>query len=551
MSNSKDTAKNTNKKGAVTKTTTAANSEIHRIGHLIKEIRVRRGFTQTQFAEKLETSQSAVARIESGEQNLTIEQISKISEALGHPLVHMSENWSDDFRVRGGRQLKGSIETNSSKNGAMGLLCAALLNKGVTTLHNIPHIEEVHRLIEVFESVGVKTKWLDEAEKNLSDKNTTPKTNTSYTKSKSLEIRTPEDGKWTFEKLDVPAAKKMRTTLMMIGPLIHRLKKFYIPHSGGCNMGERTINAHRLAFEALGVHIETKDDKYEIDASKIHAGELVMYEASDTATENIFMGASLIPKTSTIHFAQENYMVQDVVGFLRACGARIERESISTVHITGVSEINKNIEYWNSEDPIESMAFITAAIVTKSTLTITRCPIDFIRLELYKLELMGLQYTSSTEYVSNNGFTKLVDITIKPSTLIAPKDKIHPLPYPGINVDNLPFFVPICTQAEGTTLINDWMWENRAIYFTELNRLGANVTLADPHRVFIQGPTQLKAAQIVCPPALRPSMIIFLAMLGAPGTSILRNVYSINRGYEDIAERLNAIGADIERITNI
>ena len=101
------------------------------------------------------------------------------------------------------------------------------------------------------------------------------------------------------------------------------------------------------------------------------------------------------------------------------------------------------------------------------------------------------------------------------------------------------------------TLINDWMWENRAVYFTELNRLGANISLADPHRVFIQGPTPLKAAQIVCPPALRPSMIIFLAMLGAPGTSVLRNVYSINRGYENIAERLNAIGAGIERITDI
>src|SRR5690606_10032763 len=120
------------------------------------------------------------------------------------------------------------------------------------------------------------------------------------------------------------------------------------------------------------------------------------------------------------------------------------------------------------------------------------------------------------------------------------------LPYPGINTDNLPFFVPIATQTEGTTLIHDWMWENRAIYFTELNRLGANVVLADPHRVFITGPTKLKGAQVVCPPALRPAMIILIAMLAAEGESILRNVYSINRGYEDVAKRLNSIGADIE-----
>jgi UDP-N-acetylglucosamine 1-carboxyvinyltransferase len=140
----------------------------------------------------------------------------------------------------------------------------------------------------------------------------------------------------------------------------------------------------------------------------------------------------------------------------------------------------------------------------------------------------------------------LVDITVYPSKLKAPADKIHALPYPGINSDNLPFFVPIATLAEGQTLIHDWMWENRAIYFTELNRLGAQITLADPHRAFITGPTKLKAAQVVCPPALRPAMIILIAMLAAPGTSILRNVYSISRGYEDVAARLNSIGAKIE-----
>lgn len=525
------------------KSTAGATKNIHRIGHLIKEIRVRRGLTQSQFAEKMQTSQSAVARIESGEQNLSIEQIEKISDVLGHPLVHMSHNVSDDFRIRGGKELKGSIRTNPSKNGAMGLLCAALLNKGVTTLHYIPRIEEVNRLLEVFGSIGVKTRWLSPSSEGSNG--------SSLQESQSVEIRTPQDGEWSFDKLDIEAAKKMRTTLMMIGPLVHRLKTFFIPHSGGCSMGERTINAHRLAFEALGISVNTKNERYEVDGTGVKAGTLTMYEASDTATENIFMAASLIPKKTTIHFAQENYMVQDVIGFLRVCGVKIERENISTVHVTGVQEIRESIEYWNSEDPIESMAFVTAAIMTKSTLTVTHCPIDFIRLELYKLELMGQKMDIGKEYFSKNGFTKLVDIVVKKSALVAPKDKLHPLPYPGINVDNLPFFVPICTQAEGTTLINDWMWENRALYFTELNRLGANITLADPHRVFVQGVTPLKAAQIVCPPALRPSMIIFLAMLGAPGTSTLRNVYSINRGYENIAERLNALGADIERITDI
>jgi len=167
-----------------------------------------------------------------------------------------------------------------------------------------------------------------------------------------------------------------------------------------------------------------------------------------------------------------------------------------------------------------------------------------------KLEKMGLKYKKSKIYLAKNDHTKLCDITILPSKLTALHDKIHASAYPGINSDNLPFFVPIASVAKGTTLIHDWMWENRAIYFVELNRLGTNITLADQHRVLVQGPTELKGNQVVCPPALRPATIVLVAMLGAKGTSILRNVYSINRGYENIAERLNKIGAEIEILNN-
>ena len=151
----------------------------------------------------------------------------------------------------------------------------------------------------------------------------------------------------------------------------------------------------------------------------------------------------------------------------------------------------------------------------------------------------------SKVYASKNGRTKLVDITVMPSKLTAPHDKIHTQPFPGLQNDNLPFFVPIATQATGTTLIHDWTWENRAIYFTEINRLGADIKLVDPHRAFVTGPTKLKGSQIVSPPALRPTAVILISMLAAEGTSVLRNVYSINRGYEEIAKRLNSIGAKV------
>ncbi|MBX4215842.1 UDP-N-acetylglucosamine 1-carboxyvinyltransferase, partial [Candidatus Parcubacteria bacterium] len=271
----------------------------------------------------------------------------------------------------------------------------------------------------------------------------------------------------------------------------------------------------------------------------------------DTATNNILMAAALIPATTVIRFAPPNYQVQELCFFLEKMGVKIEGIGTTTLTVHGIGKFEGPLEYHNSEDPIESMMFIAAAATTRSKLEIRRAPIEFLSVELLKLEKMGLKFKISKPYASYNGRTKLADIVVSPSNLHALSDKIHALPYPGINTDNLPFFVPIATQAKGTTLIHDWMWENRAVYFTELNRLGAQVTLADPHRVFITGPTKLRGGQVVCPPALRPAMIILIAMLAAEGTSILRNVYSINRGYEEIAARLNSIGADIQVLGGI
>lgn len=316
-------------------------------------------------------------------------------------------------------------------------------------------------------------------------------------------------------------------------------------------MGNRTIAAHRYGLEELGVSITTRESHYAVSSRRLHAADIVMYEAGDTATNNVLMAAALIPGTTTIRFAPPNYQVQELCFFLETLGVTIEGIGTTTLTVHGIRSCDKTITYHNSEDPIESMMFVAAAVTTKSTLTITRCPIDFLSVELLKLEKMGLKYKKTAPYLAANGRTKLVDLTIKPSALSALPDKIHALPYPGINSDNLPFFVPIAAITKGTTLIHDWMWENRAIYFTEFNRLGARVDLADPHRVFVNGPATLKAAQIVCPPALRPAMIILIGMLAADGVSYLRNVYSINRGYEEIAERLNAIGAKIEVLRGI
>jgi UDP-N-acetylglucosamine 1-carboxyvinyltransferase len=193
------------------------------------------------------------------------------------------------------------------------------------------------------------------------------------------------------------------------------------------------------------------------------------------------------------------------------------------------------------------MFFISAAVTTNSHITIKRVPIDWIALELFKLKVMGLSFKASKRYPAANDVTELVDLEINKhnGNLIAPLEKLHPNLWPGINPDNIPYFVPIVAVAKGRTLIHDWMFENRAIYYTELTKIGANIELADPHRIYIQGPTTFTKADVVCPPALRPASLLLIGMLAAEGISILRNVYTINRGYEDLAERLNSLGAKI------
>ncbi len=490
------------------------------IGHLIKELRERQNITQAEFAKKLKTKQSAIARIESGEQNLTTDMITKISNALDTSLVTLSTG-AINFEIEGGHKLSGSITTRTSKNGAMGIICASLLNKSKTIIKNVPKIEEVYRMVEVLESIGVSIKWNDT----------------------DLEI---EPRKINLKKMDIKAAEKTRSIIMLIGPLIHLLPKFSLPQPGGCNLGSRTVKPHLYALEKLGVNIETKQNKYEISADNLSPNEIILYESGDTVTENIIMAAAKVPGKTVIKYASANYMGQEICFYLEKCGVKIEGIGTTTITVHGVKEINTPITYYLSEDPIESMFFIATAIVTKSKLNIKRCPIDFLELELLKLEKMGLKYTKTAVYKSENMETNLVDLTIYSSALTALEEKIHPSVYPGINMDNLPFFAIIATQAEGTTLIHDWPYEKRVIHIKDIDKLGADTNLVDTHRLYITGITKLKPAEIICPPALRPAAILLVGMLGAQGKSILRNVYSINRGYEDIAERLNAIGAKIK-----
>ena len=506
------------------------------IGETIEQMRLEKGWTQGELGAAVGSSQSAIHRIEKGGQNISLPMVKKISEALGSQILSINDSASQSFKIRGGKELSGEITINTSKNAAVGLLCAALLNTGKTTLHRVARIEEVFRIIEVLESIGVKCHWTN--------------------RHRDLEIISPRELK--LDQMDIEAARKTRSIIMFLGPLLHRYKKFEIPYAGGCSLGTRTVEPHIKALESFGLNVDAqcKSGFYNVEVNqhtlkKYTDRYIVLVERGDTVTENVLMAAALSPGKTTIVGASPNYMVQDVCFFLEKLGVRISGIGTTTLVVRGRSYINEDVDYNVSEDPIEAMSFIAAALVTHSEIRILRAPIEFLEIELEVLKSMGMRFDKSAEYTSANGRTRLVDLIIKKSDLVAPVDKIHPMPFPGLNIDNLPFFSVIAAVAEGRTMIHDWVFENRAIYTTELANLNVKVELLDAHRMYIEGPTNWRPAELVAPQALRPAVVILIGMLAAPGTSILRNVYPINRGYQDFAARLRHLGADIAPMTGI
>ncbi len=502
-----------------------------RIGSLIRDARRHKQMTQSDLAEALGTSQSAVVRIEQGQQNLSLEMLARIGESLDSEFVSLGHSGPQHLRIVGGTKLHGSIDVKTSKNAAVALLCASLLNRGRTTLRSLARIEEVNRILEVLGSIGVRTRWLPD--------------------SSDLEITPPD--RLDLAGIDVEAARRTRTVIMFLGPLLHDYPTFQLPYAGGCDLGTRTVEPHMSALRSFGLDVQATRGFYEATVDRtVHSRRpIVLTERGDTVTENVLLAAARHEGVTVIRNASPNYMVQDLCFFLEKLGVKIEGIGTTTLTVHGVAEIDTDVEYSPSEDPIEAMSLLAAAVVTDSTITIRRVPIEFMEIELATLEGMGMRHEISEEYRSANGHTRLVDLTTVPGPLHAPIDKIHPLPFPGLNIDNLPFFALIAAQAEGTTMLHDWVYDNRAIYLTELTKVGARVQLLDPHRVLIEGPTRWRAAEVMCPPALRPGVVVLLAMLAARGTSVLRNVYVINRGYEDLADRLNALGATIEVFRDI
>ena len=280
------------------------------IGETIEQLRTEKGWTQDELADKVGSSQSAIHRIEKGGQNISLEMIKKLSVA---------------FRIKGGKELKGEITVNTSKNAAVALLCASLLNTGKTTLHRVARIEEVFRIIEVLESIGVKCRWIN--------------------RRRDLEIISPRELK--LDEMNIEAARRTRSIIMFLGPLLHRYQAFELPYAGGCSLGVRTIEPHLQALKSFGLTVDAECHSgfYEVkvDHAALHKNRdryIVLTERGDTVTENVLLAAALAPGKTTIVGASPNYMVQDVCFFLEKLGVKISGIGTTRLVIQGRPTIN-------------------------------------------------------------------------------------------------------------------------------------------------------------------------------------------------------------------
>lgn len=428
------------------------------------------------------------------------------------------------YRIRGGKPLKGNITVSTAKNSAVAILCASVMVRNKVILQDMPRIQEVDRILELLASINVRHEWLDD---------------------RTLAIDSSKPIK--MANIDKDACMRTRSSLMLLGALAGHVSSYKLYKTGGCKLGERTVRPHMYALQQFGVSAVSKATHYEVKNKPLKAQDIVMYESGDTPTENAVMAAVLAPGKTTIKFASSNYMVQDLCHFLVAAGAKIDGIGTTTLTIRGVKKL-KAVSYSIMPDPIVAMTWISLGITTGSAITVKSAPIQFLELELEKLRVMGQTFSLSKRKKSKSGNFDVVDITLKKSTLKALPDKVYGRPFPGLNIDNLPFFIPILTQAKGRTLVHDWVYENRAIYYMELQKLGAKLFLVDPHRVFVEGKTALKANELMCPAAIRPAMAVLIAMIAAKGESVLRNCYTIERGYEHLVPTLQSLGVDIEPI---
>ena len=431
------------------------------------------------------------------------------------------------FEIRGGRSLKGTITPQGAKNEALQVLCAVLLTKEPVTLQNVPDIADVNALIEVLQDMGVGI--------------SRPESNTIILQADNID---PEYfNTATFRK----KSGKLRGTVMLAGSMLARFRKAYIPQPGGDKIGRRRLDTHILGFEKLGVACtyDSENQLFSMQADKLTGANMLLEEPSVTGTANMLMAAVLAEGTTTIYNAACEPYVQQLCHMLNSMGARISGISSNLLTIEGVSVL-KGCTHRVLADMIEVGSFIGLAAMTQSEITIKNVdarqlgmiPDVFRRLGI-ELHLQGDDiYVPAQEHYR---IQKFIDGSIL---------TVYDHPWPGFTPDLLSIVLVTATQAKGTVLVHQKMFESRLFFVDKLIEMGAQIVLCDPHRAVVIGldkQVALRGINMVSPD-IRAGVALLIAALSANGKSTIQNIHQIDRGYERIDERLNALGADIRRI---
>ncbi|MCB0497770.1 MAG: UDP-N-acetylglucosamine 1-carboxyvinyltransferase [Cyclobacteriaceae bacterium] len=431
------------------------------------------------------------------------------------------------FKIQGGAKLSGSIEAQGAKNEALQILCAVLLTPEEVTIHKVPNIRDVNKLIDLLGSMGVKVTQLSEESYKF--------------KASNVDVNYLETAEYTQK------AASLRGSIMVLGPLLARYGKARIPQPGGDKIGRRRLDTHFLGFQNLGAkfNFNAKTSFYEIDASNLHGAYMLLDEASVTGTANIIMAAVLANGKTTIYNAACEPYIQQLCKMLNRMGAKITGVGSNLLTIEGVDSLG-GTEHTMLPDMIEIGSFIGMAAMTQSSLTIKNTSIENLGMIPTVFKRMGvhLEVKGDDIFIPEQEHY-VIDSFIDGSILT-----VADAPWPGLTPDLLSIVLVMATQAQGTVLIHQKMFESRLFFVDKLIDMGAKIILCDPHRATVIGlDRQIPLRGIkMTSPDIRAGVALLIAALSAEGESEISNVEQIDRGYQNIDTRLKALGAQIERI---
>lgn len=430
------------------------------------------------------------------------------------------------FEVEGGRKLKGELQPQGAKNEALQVICAVLLTEEEVIIDNLPNIRDVNALIDLLASMGVEVNRISP--------------NTCSFKAKNVNI----------EYLHTDAYKKqasaLRGSVMVLGPLLSKFKKAYLPKPGGDRIGRRPLDTHLIGFEKLGAKFEYDDTSefFAINAENLTGTYLLLEEPSVTGTANILMAAVMAKGKTTIYNAGCEPYIQQLCLMLNSMGAKITGIGSNLLMIEGVESLG-GCKHTILPDMIEIGSFIGMAAMTESEITIKNCRIDMLGLIPTVFRKMGIQFEFRGDDIyipeqKHYEISKFIDGSIL---------TIYDHPWPGFTPDLLSIILVTAIQASGSLLVHQKMFESRLFFVDKLKDMGAQITLCDPHRAVIIGLNKSMPLRgiTMSSPDIRAGVALLIAAMSAKGTSIIHNIEQIDRGYENIDGRLKAIGANIIR----